>query len=515
MQPTGLRRALLSVSDKTGLVPFARRLADAGYELVSTGGTWRTIANAGVPVRYVTEITGQTEVFGGRVKTLHPIVHGGILYRRDVQEHVEQAEQHGIAPIDIVVVNLYPFAQTVADPNVTLDGAIEQIDIGGPAMVRAAAKNHDSVAIVVSPSDYDEVAEAVESGTLDLALRRRLALQAFRHTAAYDAAIAAWLGTQAGDDALLPSFLPRTLRRDDVLRYGENPHQRAALYQPVGGPELSGARVLQGKALSYNNLVDADAAIALVREFDLPAAVVIKHTNPCGTGVHPDSIVDAYRRALEADPVSAFGGIVALNRAVDGALGAELAKLFLEVIAAPGFDDAALGTLGAKTALRLLDTTDLAPAPAVLLRDSALGVLAQTADPAIDQMPQDWTVATERAPTEEEWRALRFLWRVCKHVKSNAIVIGSAERTYGVGAGQMSRVDSVRLAIAKATGPVAGAALASDAFFPFRDALDAAAEAGVRAVVQPGGSKRDDEVIAAANEHGIAMVFSHARHFRH
>jgi phosphoribosylaminoimidazolecarboxamide formyltransferase/IMP cyclohydrolase len=506
------RRALLSVSDKRDLAPFARRLADLGFELVSTGGTFRVLRDAGVPVRYVTEVTGHPEVFDGRVKTLHPRVHGGILYRRDLETHVAQAAENEIAPIDVVVVNLYPFQDTVARPDVSAEEAIEQIDIGGPAMVRAAAKNFASVTIVTNPDDYGRVADELErDGTTSDATRRELALAAFEHTATYDAAIATWL---RGTETLPPTILEPLVKVDD-LRYGENPHQAAALYRNAGQPAFGGARVLQGKALSYNNLVDLDAAVACVAEFDEPAAVVVKHTNPCGVGRHESSLLEAWTRGLEGDPVSAFGGIVAFNRAVDEALATALSERFLEVIAAPDFSDEALAVLGAKTNLRVLALGDDFGAVTRRYRHTLFGMLAQDDDAPIATLDEAWDVVTDRAPTDSEARALAFLWRVTKHVKSNAIVVGSAERTYGVGAGQMSRVDAVELAVKKATGPLDGAVLGSDAFFPFRDGLDAAARAGVRAVIQPGGSKRDDEVIAAANEHGIAMVFTGTRHFRH
>lgn len=511
---TTTRRALLSVSDKTGLVPFARALLEAGYELVSTGGTFKTLREAGLAVRYVTEITGQPEVFGGRVKTLHPVVHGGILFRRDLAEHVEQAAAAGIAPIDIVAVNLYPFTQTIAKPGVTLADAVEQIDIGGPAMVRASAKNFASVTIVTSPGDYDRVAATLPAGGPSLELRRELAIAAYRHTATYDAAIAEYLAGEAAPEPL-PAWKGLILERDEQLRYGENPHQGAALYHAAGEPRLGGARVLQGKALSFNNLVDVDAAVGLVLEYGDPTAVIIKHTNPCGVGRNSADIALAYRAALAADPVSAFGGIVAVNRPIDGALAQEMSGLFLEVIAAPAFSAEAVEVLGRKTALRLLEFDATRRAPHVTFRQTLFGTLAQTSDPLISDCAEEWNVVTDLAPTDEQRAALAFLWRVCKHVKSNAIVIGGADSTYGVGAGQMSRVESVRIAVSKSVVPLAGSCLASDAFFPFRDGLDLAADAGVTAIIQPGGSKRDDEVIAAANERGIAMVFTASRHFRH
>jgi phosphoribosylaminoimidazolecarboxamide formyltransferase / IMP cyclohydrolase len=510
------RRALLSVSDKTGLVPFAATLAELGFELVSTGGTFKVLSDAGIPVKYVTEITGYPEVYGGRVKTLHPVVHGGILHRRDDAAHVAQAADLGVAPIDVVVVNLYPFVQTVRKPGVTFEDAIENIDIGGPAMVRASAKNHASVTIVVSPDDYGRVAAALkEYGGTSAELRRELALKAYRHTATYDSAISTWLASAVGESSELPAEIHRPLVKVEDLRYGENPHQAAALYRGAGEEALNGARVLQGKAISYNNLVDLDAAVALVLEFDEPAAVIIKHTNPCGTGRDAESLLTAYERALAADPVSAFGGIVALNRAVDGALAARMAELFLEVIVAPSFDESARERLGSKTNLRLVEFDAAQLRVRRVERSTLFGTLVQTEDARIGELNEAWNVVTDRAPTAEEETALRFLWRVCKHVKSNAIVIGDALSTIGVGAGQMSRVDSVKLAVGKATRSIEGAVLASDAFFPFRDGLDEAAKAGVKAIIQPGGSRKDAEVIAAANEHGIAMVFTGHRHFRH
>jgi phosphoribosylaminoimidazolecarboxamide formyltransferase/IMP cyclohydrolase len=509
-------RALLSVSDKSGLVPFARGLVALGYELVSTGGTFQALRAADVPVRYVTDITGFPEVFDGRVKTLHPMVHGGILHRRDLSSHREQAAAQGIEPIDVVAVNLYPFAATIARPGVTDDEAIENIDIGGPAMVRAAAKNHADVAIVVSPADYDTVLEGLRApGGLTAEARRALALRAFQHTATYDGMIATWLAHRTEPDKALPDQVHTTLQKVEDLRYGENPHQQAALYRSHGQAPFLGASILQGKTLSYNNLIDMDAATALVQEFSEPACVVIKHTNPCGTGRHTSDIHEAWRLALEADPVSAFGGIVALNRPVDATLARALAAVFLEVIIAPGFDAGAREVLAARTALRLVEADPAAMRLTEVQRVTRYGVLMQQEDLPQPDASVAWKVVTELAPTPEQTQALNFLWRVCKHVKSNAIVVGNHERTFGVGAGQMSRVDSVRLAVRKATGPLEGACLASDAFFPFRDGLDEAARAGVRAIIQPGGSRRDDEVIEAAREHGIAMVFTGMRHFRH
>lgn len=509
------RTALLSVSDKSGLAPFAQRLVDQGWTLLSTGGTLKTLVDAGVPATQVSEYTGSPEVFGGRVKTLHPKIHGGILQRRDLQEHVDEAKREDLPPIDMVVVNLYPFAETVARKDSTFADAIENIDIGGPCMIRAAAKSHAAVTVVCDPADYDRVASALESGSdADDALRKELALKAFRHTAAYDAMIATWLATENGEDALLPTERHESSTVVQTLRYGENPHQDAALYKGLSAADLSGAKVLQGKALSYNNVVDLDGAVDAVREFEEPACVIVKHTNPCGVGRDADSLVTAYAEALAGDPISAFGGIIALNRPVDKALAERITERFFEVVAAPGFDDAARELFAKKKNLRLVDLTDFEPVT-LRRRSTLFGELIQTADPRILEMGAEWTVPTERKPTDDEETALRFLWQVCKHVKSNAIVIGNHVRTFGVGAGQMSRVDAVELAVKKATAELEGSALASDAFFPFRDGLDAAAKAGVKAVIQPGGSVRDEEVIEAANEHGIAMVFTGNRHFRH
>jgi phosphoribosylaminoimidazolecarboxamide formyltransferase/IMP cyclohydrolase len=505
--------ALLSVSDKRGLIAFAQRLESLGYQLVSTGGTFKELRNAGLPVTYVSELTGFPEILDGRVKTLHPAVHAGILHRRDLPHHAEQLRAQGLRPVDVVAVNLYPFAQAVADADIAEPDAIEQIDIGGPAMVRAAAKNFAAVTVVVSPDDYDGVASALESGSADIDLRRALARRAFEHTAQYDATIAAWFARNDPADLPLPASTVLPLRRELDLRYGENPHQAAALYRVGLSRPLGGARLLQGKELSYNNLLDADAAAEALREFEEPTAVVVKHTNPCGVGT-ADTIEGAWELALAADPVSAFGGIVATNRPVSAALARKLSDLFLEVVVAPGFEPEACGILAAKKALRLLQVapgSDNRPR----YRSTAFGLLAQTPDPSVELDFAEWRVVTHRHPTDAESRALRFLWRVCKHVKSNAIVVGDHRATAGVGAGQMSRVDAVNLALKRANICDTPFSLASDAFFPFRDGVDLAAKGGVRAIIQPGGSRRDDEVIVAANEHNIAMVFVGRRHFRH
>ena len=510
-----IRRALLSVSDKAGLLPLARALAAQGAELLSTGGSARALRDAGLPVTEVADHTGFPEILDGRVKTLVPQIHGGILGRRDLPGHVAQMAAHHIAPIDLVAVNLYPFEATVAAGAAFAD-AVEQIDIGGPALIRAAAKNHDFVAVLTDPAQYEEVIAALagEGGTR-LTLRRRLAAAAYARTAAYDAAIADWFAGQEGQTFPPRLTLSATLRQ--TLRYGENPHQLAAFYAAGTGPGLATARQVQGKELSYNNLADTDAALACVAEFAEPAVVIVKHANPCGVAVAP-SPADAGQAALRCDPVSAFGGIVALNRPLDAATAERIAAIFTEVIVAPDADPAAMAVLARKKNLRLLLTGGL-PDPAAAgrsLRSVAGGFLVQTAD-AGRVAPADLRTVTRRAPTAAELADLIFAFRVCKHVKSNAIVHVRDGATVGIGAGQMSRVDSARIAAWKAAEH-AGArpsVAASDAFFPFPDGLEAVIAAGATAVIQPGGSLRDAEVIAAADEAGIAMVFTGMRHFRH
>ena len=525
-----IRRALVSVSDKTGLVEFARVLAKHKVEVLSTGGTAKAIAAAGLPVREVSDFTGFPEMLGGRVKTLHPKVHGGILGLRDEPEHVHAMQKHGIAPIDLVVVNLYPFEQTVA-AGAPFAECIEQIDIGGPAMIRSSAKNHAYVTVVVDAADLAEVAREMDAnaGATSPDLRRRLAAKAFACTAAYDAAIAAWFSQQQapstpGDS--LPERIIMVGQRTLSLRYGENPHQSGALYRSADPrPGVASARQVQGKELSYNNLGDADAAIELAAEFDCPAVAIIKHANPCGVAIG-DTLTDAYRRALACDPVSAFGGIVAANRPLDGAAAAEIVKIFTEVVIAPDADVAALAAFASKKSLRLLLIGRLPDARVLGLtvRSLAGGLLVQTRDAAMVEAAA-LKVVTKRAPTDAELRDLLFGMRVCKHVKSNAIVFAKNGATTAIGAGQMSRLDSVRIARAKADdaakvagvakSDIVGSVVASDAFFPFADGLIAAAEAGATAIIQPGGSMRDDEVIRAADERGLAMVFSGIRHFRH
>jgi len=515
-------RALLSVSDKRGLEELARGLVRLGFELLSTGGTLAYLAGRGLPVRPVTEITGYPEILDGRVKTLHPRIHGGIMARRASPQHLAQLAEHGIRPIDLVVVNLYPFRETAAAADATPERVVESIDVGGPAMLRAAAKNYESVAAVVDPEDYREVLAALESAgdrRLPDALRRRLAAKAFRHTHDYDGAIAAWLDRQEEtSEERFPERLSLALERDVVPRYGENPHQPAAVYRTAGGPGvLGGFAELQGKDLSWNNLLDADAARKAVALFAEPAVVIVKHNTPCGAGRGTD-LAAAFRRALATDPVSAYGSIVAVNRPADAAFAEALGDLFVEVLVAPEFDAGARERLAAKKALRLLACPPYAPrAGAAELRGIDGGFLAQAPDAAPDD-PAGWSCPTRRQPTAEERRALEFAWAVVRHVKSNAIVLAQGDGTVGIGAGQMSRVDACELAVRKAVQAglaTAGAAAASDAFFPFRDGLDVLAAAGVTAVVQPGGSKRDEEIVAAADEHGMAMVLTGVRHFRH
>ena len=516
-----IRRALLSVSDKTGIVDLARGLADHGVELVSTGGTAKALRDAGLAVRDISELTGFPEMMDGRVKTLHPNVHGGLLAVRDDAAHVASMEEHGIGAIDLVVVNLYPFEATVAK-GAERDEVIENIDIGGPSMVRSAAKNHAFVAIVTDPADY----ALVSGGSTTLADRRKLAAKAYATTAAYDGAIATWFGTVDQGEAF-PETLPITLKRGPELRYGENPHQSAAFYT-ASGPAARGigqARQVQGKALSYNNLNDADAALDLVSEFRdaAPTCVIVKHANPCGVATGA-SLAEAYEAAFACDTVSAFGGIIALNRPLDGATARAIAGIFTEVVVAPDADEEAQAIFAAKKNLRLLLTGELPdPARAGLLAKAITGGwLVQTRDNASNP---ELKVVTKRAPTEQELIDCRFAWTIAKHVKSNAIVYAKDGSTAGIGAGQMNRLESARIAAWKAkdaadkagwpTPRTIGSAVASDAFFPFADGLLAAVEAGATAVIQPGGSIRDDEVIAAADAAGLAMVFTGVRHFRH
>ncbi|MCY4625498.1 MAG: bifunctional phosphoribosylaminoimidazolecarboxamide formyltransferase/IMP cyclohydrolase [Chloroflexi bacterium] len=509
-------KALISVYDKTGVVELARALQEAGYGLVSTGGTHRTLTEAGLAVEQLSDVTGSPEMLDGRVKTLHPVVHGGLLARRDLPEHMGELEAHGIAPIDVVVGNLYPFEATVSREGTTDADVLENIDIGGPTMLRAAAKNHPAVTVVVDPADFGWVAERIRAGGTSLEERRRLAATAFSHVAMYDSIVAAWM---RGSDDPFPKELSIGVRRvSGELRYGENPHQRGALY--ADAPSRGGvvaAEQLHGKELSYNNILDADAAWRAASEFSEQAVAVIKHTNACGLAVHADQ-AEAYRRAFEGDSVSAYGGILGVNRPVTGEAAEALRRVFFEVIVAPGYEDAALEILQKKRDLRILRVPEapgvgLASAPLQVRRVSG-GLLLQTAD-ALDEEPSAWRVVTQRGPSETELADLAFAWRAAKHIKSNTIVLAKGQALVGMGAGQPNRVNSVHLAVRAAGERAAGTALASDAFFPFADGLELAAEAGVTAVVQPGGSIRDDEVIAAADKAGLAMVFTGVRHFLH
>lgn len=511
------KRAIISVSDKTGVVDFARELVALGYEIVSTGGTFKTIQEAGIPATYVTEVTGFPEILGGRVKTLHPFVHGGILAMR-TPEHLAQLEDLGIVPIDLVVVNLYPFRQTIAKPDVTLADAIENIDIGGPTMVRAAAKNNKYVAIVVNPERYGMIIDMLKAkGEIDEKTRLELAAEAFTHTAEYDSFISNYLKEQTGFGEKFPDVAILAGEKIQDMRYGENPHQGAAFYRSLGakGVCVATAKQLHGKELSYNNIVDLNAALELVKEFSEPAAVVIKHTNPCGTSIG-ENICDAYQKAYACDSVSAFGGIVGLNRMVDAAAATEMSKTFLEAVIAPGFTPEALEVLTKKANIRLLETGEFAGTSYNGLDVKRVngGFLLQDADNQAEDSSA-WQVVTDTQPTPEQWEELGFAWRVVKHVKSNAIVVTKDKQAIGVGAGQMNRVGSANIAFAQAGEKANGAVLASDAFFPFRDTIDQAAKAGIKAIVQPGGSIRDEESIQAANEHGIAMIFTGTRHFRH
>ncbi|MGE3578504.1 MAG: bifunctional phosphoribosylaminoimidazolecarboxamide formyltransferase/IMP cyclohydrolase [Vicinamibacterales bacterium] len=529
------KRALLSLSDKTGLIPFAKGLADRGFQLVSTGGTARALADAGLPVTNVSDVTGFPEMMDGRVKTLHPLIHGGILARRSKPEDLAKAAEHGIGMIDVVAVNLYPFVKAAANPATPFDHLIEEIDIGGPSLVRGAAKNFQDVLVVVSPSDYGDVlAQLDAAGGPTLAFRFELARKAFAHTGSYDSAIASTLGTVTVEGTtftrpavapVAPALLTVPLQKLRDLRYGENPHQAAAWYAEAGATGLGGAQFRQGKELSYTNLLDLDAAARIVLEFAEPAASVIKHTNPCGAATG-SSAADAYVRAREADARAAFGGIIGLNRCLDAEVATAIASTFIEAVVAPAVTDEALAILGKKPNLRVVtaDFERLAREGGRELRSILGAVLVQARDQVTEARTEwpgsvDLKVVTKRAPTAAEWQALRFAWRVCAHVKSNTVLFTSADRTLAIGAGQMSRVDAVDVAVMKANGVdpnlLTGSVAASDAFFPFRDGLDAVARAGATAVVQPGGSKNDQEVIDAANEHGIAMVFTGRRHFRH
>jgi phosphoribosylaminoimidazolecarboxamide formyltransferase/IMP cyclohydrolase len=521
-----IERALLSVTDKTGVVEFARELAQIGVELISTGGTAKTLREAGIAVKDISELTGFPEMLDGRVKTLHPKVHGGILHIRGNPDHLAAVREHGIQPIDMVVVNLYAFEKTAAKPGARFEEVIENIDIGGPSMVRSAAKNFHDVAIVTAPGDYQGILAEMRAngGSLSLATRWRLAQKAFSTTAAYDAAIASALervpppvanGSFDAGKLSADSGFPQTLRlsfqKAFDLRYGENPHQKAALYSDGSGKGVANGKQLQGKELSYNNIVDLQAAWELAQEFEEPVCAIIKHTNPCGTATGK-TLAEAYRRALECDPVSAFGGVIGVNRPIDAETAREMAKLFLEVIAAPGFDEEARKIFSSKKNLRLVEVAGVQQR--WVLKNVSGGVLLQDNDVHLLK-PEDLKVVTLRKPSDEEMRALLFAWKICKHVKSNAILYARDGQSVGVGAGQMSRVDSAKIGAMKAVLPLKGTVAASDAFFPFADGVEEIAKAGSTAIIQPGGSVRDQEVIEAADRLGLAMVMTGVRHFRH
>ena len=506
------------MSDKTGIVDFARKLEELGYEVVSTGGTARTLTENGVSVTGISEVTGFPECLDGRVKTLHPAVHAGILAMRSNPEHMAQLQELGITPIDVVAINLYPFKQTILKEGVTLEEAIENIDIGGPTMIRAAAKNWQDVAVIVDPSDYDAVIEGLKNGDLSLETKFRLAAKVFEHTAAYDALISSYLRKQMGGDPF-PEELTLTFEKVQQMRYGENPHQKGAFYREIGAAAntLAAAKQLHGKELSYNNVNDANGALEILKEFgtEKPCAVAVKHTNPCGVGVG-DTLLDAYLNAYNSDPVSIYGGIVALNRKVDLATAEELAKIFLEIIIAPGFDEDAFERLAKKKNIRLMELPACAEPnqPGTLdMKKVAGGLLVQELDTQL--LGDEMKVVTKRAPTDAEMKELLFAWKVVKQTKSNAIVLAKDQATVGVGPGQTNRVTALDLAIRYAGDKANGSVMASDAFFPFSDCVELAAKHGITAIIQPGGSIRDEDSIKAADEAGIAMVFTGVRHFKH
>ncbi|MCF6094483.1 bifunctional phosphoribosylaminoimidazolecarboxamide formyltransferase/IMP cyclohydrolase [Microaerobacter geothermalis] len=512
-----MKRALISVSDKKGIVPFAKELVNLGYEIISTGGTYKLLQSEGIQVTGIHEVTGFPEILDGRVKTLHPNIHSGLLAMLDKEEHRKQLKELNIQPIDLVVVNLYPFKETIQKSDVTFDEAIENIDIGGPTMLRSAAKNHRFVTVVVDSNDYERIiTQLKEKGQIDEMTRRKLAAKVFRHTASYDAMIAGYLNEQL--DVKFPNTLTITFEKVQDLRYGENPHQQAAFYREalLQKGNISSAQKLHGKELSYNNINDADAAIQIVKEFTEPAVVAIKHTNPCGVGVG-NTIFEAYRKAYESDPISIFGGIVAANRPIDGDTAMQLKEIFLEIIMAPSFTEEALNILTTKKNLRLLalgDQLQQGASPSLRYHSVGGGLLVQEEDvKEIDE--ENLTCVTERKPTPEELKQLLFAWKVVKHVKSNAIVLAKNDQTIGVGAGQMNRVGSARIAIEQAGEKAKGSVMASDAFFPMPDTVEEAGKAGITAIIQPGGSIKDEDSIKEANKHGIAMIFTGQRHFKH
>ncbi|WP_158734629.1 bifunctional phosphoribosylaminoimidazolecarboxamide formyltransferase/IMP cyclohydrolase [Alteribacillus sp. YIM 98480] len=510
-----IKRALISVSNKEGILPFAKRLEEQGVEVISTGGTSRVLKEGGVNVTGISEVTGFPEILDGRVKTLHPNIHSGLLAMREKEDHIAELEEQGIAPIDLVVVNLYPFKQTIEKPDTEFEEAIENIDIGGPSMLRAAAKNHKHVTVVTDPEDYETVLKEWHTdGDVSTETKKRLAAKVFRHTASYDSLIANYLTAQSGE--LYPETYTVTYEKKQDLRYGENPHQKAAFYREPIGPLSSVANAIQlhGKELSYNNINDAEAALSIVKEFGQPAAVAIKHMNPCGVGVG-ENIFEAYEKAFEADPVSIFGGIVALNREVDKDTAQKMKEIFLEIIIAPAFTQEALDILTEKKNLRLL-TVNLDEEPQERSKITSVhgGALIQEEDRK-GFLDADVRVVTEREPTEQEWQDLKLAWKVVKHVKSNAILLTKDEMTIGVGAGQMNRVGAAKIAIEQAGDKASGSAMGSDAFFPMKDTVEEAGKAGISAIIQPGGSIRDEESIEKANELGITMVFTGMRHFKH
>lgn len=510
------KRALLSVSDKSGLIPFAQGLEELGYEIVSTGGTLKLLKESGIKAISVDSVTNFPEILDGRVKTLHPKIHGGLLAKQNVDSHVEALEENDITPIELVAVNLYPFKETLAKEEATHEDIVENIDIGGPAMLRASAKNYEHVTVVVDPEDYESVLELLQQGALELEVRKELAAKVFRHTANYDSVIAQYMTGQVSDRELFTETYTRTYEQVQQLRYGENPHQEAAFYviPNYKGISLATAKQLHGKELSYNNIQDANAALEIVLEYDSPTAVAVKHMNPCGIGVGK-TLQEAFQRAYDADPISIFGGIIAVNRPVDKETATKMSEIFLEIVIAPSFTKEALDILTEKKNIRLLE---IPMNEDVEVYDKVVsvkgGLLVQTND-AATITEEDLEVVTERTPTKEEIENLLFSWKAVKHVKSNAIVLAKDKQTIGIGAGQMNRVGAAKIAIEQAGEKAKGAVLASDAFFPMPDTVEAAAKAGITAIIQPGGSKRDQDSIDVCNEHGIAMVFTKVRHFKH
>lgn len=510
------KRALLSVSDKSGLIPFAQGLEELGYEIVSTGGTLKLLKESGIKAISVDSVTNFPEILDGRVKTLHPKIHGGLLAKQNVDSHVEALEENDITPIELVAVNLYPFKETLAKEEATHEDIVENIDIGGPAMLRASAKNYEHVTVVVDPEDYESVLELLQQGALELEVRKELAAKVFRHTANYDSVIAQYMTGQVSDRELFTETYTRTYEQVQQLRYGENPHQDAAFYEipNYGGISLATAKQLHGKELSYNNIQDANAALEIVLEYDSPTAVAVKHMNPCGIGIG-ETLQEAFQRAYDADPISIFGGIIAVNRPVDKETATKMSEIFLEIVIAPSFTKEALNILTEKKNIRLLE---IPMNEDVEVYDKVVsvkgGLLVQTND-AATITEEDLEVVTERTPTKEEIENLLFSWKAVKHVKSNAIVLAKDKQTIGIGAGQMNRVGAAKIAIEQAGEKAKGAVLASDAFFPMPDTVEAAAKAGITAIIQPGGSKRDQDSIDVCNEHGIAMVFTKVRHFKH